>query len=49
MNLGDYGHALSRFLDFQGNKDAVNYIAKCYEALGDEENAAAFYEIFQSM
>ena len=49
MNLGDYDHALSRFLAFRGNKDAVNYAAKCYEALGDEKNAAAFDEIFESM
>jgi radical SAM superfamily enzyme YgiQ (UPF0313 family) len=49
MNLGEYGQALSRFLQFQNEKEAVYFAAKCYKALGDEKNAAAFFETFNEM
>jgi len=42
MNLADYDHALARFLEFPAEKDAVQFAARCYEAMGDQENSAAF-------
>lgn len=35
MNVGEYESALACFLKFQGSKEAINYIAICYRALGD--------------
>ncbi|MCP4623491.1 MAG: hypothetical protein GY850_08155 [bacterium] len=49
MNLARYDQALKRFLAFQGEKDAVQFAAQCYEALGDEENAALFLERYNQM
>ena len=49
MNLGDYERALSRFLEFQQSKEAVNFAAKCFKALGDEKKAAEFFETFTEM
>jgi len=42
MNLAQYDQALKRFLAFQGEKDALQFAAQCYEALGDQKNFAAF-------
>ena len=42
MNLGQWEQALSRFLRFQDNKDAIRFAAICYRSLGDESNAAVF-------
>lgn len=42
MNLGEYGKALPCFLKFQDSKDALHYIAGCYNALGDHEKESAF-------
>lgn len=49
MNLGQREEALSRFLRFQDNRDAVRFAAICYRSLGDERNAAAFQKKFESM
>jgi radical SAM superfamily enzyme YgiQ (UPF0313 family) len=49
MNLGDYESALSRFLEFQQSKEAVNFAARCFKVLGDEEKAAEFFETFAEM
>jgi radical SAM superfamily enzyme YgiQ (UPF0313 family) len=49
MNMGAYDQALQRFLKFQNEKDAVYFAAKCYEALGDPKNAAAFLETLDEM
>ncbi len=49
MNLADYDHALARFLDFPAEKDAVQFAARCYEALGDREKAAEFMEKYGAM
>jgi tetratricopeptide (TPR) repeat protein len=35
MNLGEYEKALACFLKFENSKEAINYIAICYRALGD--------------
>ncbi|MGD8758583.1 MAG: hypothetical protein PVH78_06905, partial [Deltaproteobacteria bacterium] len=35
MNLGEYEKALACFLKFEDSKEAINYIAICYRALGD--------------
>jgi tetratricopeptide (TPR) repeat protein len=42
MNVGEYEKALTCFLNFQGSKQAVNYIAICYRALGDLVNEREF-------
>ena len=42
MNLNEYEKALSYLLKIQHSKDALYYIAACYNALGDSENEAAF-------
>jgi len=42
MNLAQYDRALKRFLAFQDEKDAVQFAARCYEAMGDEKNSEAF-------
>jgi anaerobic magnesium-protoporphyrin IX monomethyl ester cyclase len=42
MNLREYGKALSYFLKFHDSGQFAQYIAQCYEALGDHENQTAF-------
>jgi hypothetical protein len=37
MNLGEYEQALSRFLGFQEEKEAVQFAAECYKALMIED------------
>ena len=49
MNFGEYERALSRLLKFQNEKDAVKFAAQCYQALGDEKNAAVYNETFKAM
>ena len=49
MNLAEYDQALTRFLPFQNEKDAVNFAARCYEALGDRKNAAIFFDKLKEM
>jgi Flp pilus assembly protein TadD len=49
MNLGQWEEALSRFLKYQDNKDAVRFAAICYRSLGDEDNAAAFHKKSEQM
>lgn len=49
MNLAEYEGALARFLEFPAEKDAVQFAARCYEALGDREKAAAFMEKYEAM
>ncbi len=34
MNLAQYDQALARFLEFQDEKDALHFAARCYEAPG---------------
>ena len=36
MNLGEYEQALSHFLKFRDIKEAVDFAAECYRALGRE-------------
>ena len=49
MNLGQWEQALSRFLRYQDNKDALRFAAVCYRSVGDERNAAAFQKKFEQM
>ncbi len=49
MNLGQYHRALERFLDYKDEKDAVEFAAQCYEALGDREHAEAMLDRLESM
>jgi anaerobic magnesium-protoporphyrin IX monomethyl ester cyclase len=49
MNLADYDQALARFLEFPDEKDAVHFAARCYEAMGDQENAAALMDKYKRM
>jgi radical SAM superfamily enzyme YgiQ (UPF0313 family) len=49
MNLGQYDRALVRFLEFQEEKDAIHFAAKCYEAMGDKENFAVFMKKYSEM
>lgn len=49
MNLADYDQALDRFLEFPDDKYAVHFAARCYEALGDQENAARHFEKLKAM
>jgi len=49
MNLGEYGKALSYLLNFQDSREAVQYIATCYRALGDFEKEASFLEKLRSL
>jgi len=44
MNQAKYDEALNRFLKFQDENDAVHFAARCYEAMGDAENAAILLE-----
>ena len=44
MNLADYDQALARFLEFPDEKDAVQFAARCYEALGDQRECCSLYE-----
>ena len=48
MNCGEFSKALSFFLKFKDSKEAVYYIAECYKALGDVENASAFLQKYRS-
>jgi radical SAM superfamily enzyme YgiQ (UPF0313 family) len=49
MNLGRYDQALTRFLEFPAEKDAVRFAACCHEALGDLQKAAAFMQKYEGM
>ena len=49
MNQTKYDQALDRFLKFQDEKDAVQFAARCYEALGEPENAALFLAKYDEM
>jgi len=49
MNLADYDRALARFLEFPAEKDAVQFAARCYEAMGDHQNAALFMDKYNTM
>jgi len=49
MNLAQYDQALARFLDYPNEKDAVQFAARCYEALGQDSKAAAFVEKYKKM
>jgi len=49
MNQAKYDQALDRFLKFQDEKDALQFAARCYEAMGDPENAAALLEKYKEM
>jgi anaerobic magnesium-protoporphyrin IX monomethyl ester cyclase len=49
MNQTKYDQALDRFLKFQDEKDAVQFAARCYEALGEAENAAALLEKYNQI
>ena len=49
MNLAQWDQALSHFLEFQNEKDAVRFAALCYESLGDETNAAVMQKKFEKM
>ena len=40
MNLGMYEEALKQMLPFKKSRQALGYIADCYQALNDYENAA---------
>lgn len=41
MNMGEYDKALGCFRRFEGSKEAIDYMAICYRALGDGEKAQA--------
>ena len=49
MNFGDYQRALSALLKFQDSKEVIPFIAKCYHALGEFENQAAFLRKLDSI
>jgi len=49
MNLAQYHQALARFLDFPNEKDAVQFAARCYVALGQDSKAAAFMDKYKEM
>jgi radical SAM superfamily enzyme YgiQ (UPF0313 family) len=49
MNLAQYDHALARFLEFPDQKDAVQFAARCYEALGHKEKATLFMDKYKTM
>jgi anaerobic magnesium-protoporphyrin IX monomethyl ester cyclase len=49
MNLAEYDQALARFLEFPAEKDAVQFAARCYEAMGNQEKAAEFMEKYEAM
>jgi len=49
MNLGEFAKALSYLFKFPDSREAIGFIAGCYEALGDKERASMFYERLQSM
>jgi radical SAM superfamily enzyme YgiQ (UPF0313 family) len=49
MNLAQFDQALARFLEFQNEKDAVHFAARCYEAMGNQEQAAVFLEKYNEM
>ncbi|MEW6416750.1 MAG: radical SAM protein [Nitrospirota bacterium] len=43
MNLGQYEEALKYFLRFPDSREALQYIATCYHALGDSENESSVF------
>ena len=49
MNQAKYDEALDRFLKFQDEKVGVQFAARCYEAMGDAENAAVLQEKYNQM
>ena len=49
MNLGQWEEALSLFLKYQDNKDALRFAGICYRSLGDESNAAVFQKKLEQM
>ncbi len=49
MNLAQYDQALARFLEFQDEKDALQFAARCSEALGDRDKATTFFDKFKAM
>jgi hypothetical protein len=44
MNLQQHDKALTYLLKFQGSKEANDYIATCYRALGDLGKEGEFLE-----
>ena len=49
MNLAQWNRALSFFLNFQDEKDAVRFAALCYRSLGDEKNAEIMHKKYEKM
>ena len=49
MNLGRWEEALSLFLKYQENKDALRFAGICYQSIGDEIKAAAYQKKFEEM
>jgi radical SAM superfamily enzyme YgiQ (UPF0313 family) len=49
MNLAQYDQALEHFLAFQGEKEALQFAARCYEAMGEGSKALAFMEKYNEM
>jgi anaerobic magnesium-protoporphyrin IX monomethyl ester cyclase len=43
MNLGQYEEALKYFLKFPDSREALQYIATCYHALGDSEKESSVF------
>jgi tetratricopeptide (TPR) repeat protein len=41
MNLGQYDNALECFLKFPSSQETLQYVAACYQALGDSEKEAS--------
>ena len=42
MNMGAFETALSHLLKFQHSREALQFIAGCYQALGEPEKAADY-------
>ncbi len=49
MNVGNYQKALSFLLKLQHLKEAIYFIAKCYQALNDEPKAELYLETYKSL
>ena len=49
MNLEQWDRALSHFIEFRDDKEAVRFAALCYQSLGDEKKAAAMQKRFEKM
>ncbi len=49
MNLAQWEQALSHFLKFQNEKEAVRFATLCYESLGDDTNAAVMQKKYDKM